>query len=115
MMGVNCLAFISECARFDRIAAETARYTASSGESPGVVLNAALGYDDGPFTATGYRETRLNLGIFDYETVVCTLTYEPWPLGATLFRGTPFAWTVPGRLQHQQSFVVDQHKNGILF
>ena len=116
MMGINGLMFVSECARFDRVAAETARFAVSDDRSPHEVLNTALGYTQSqPYSATAGLSTRLDMGVFSYQEVVCTLTYRPWPLGQTLFAGTPFAWKVPGGLTHTQAFVIDKHKNGILF
>jgi len=51
---VNVLSFVSECARFDRVADEVARIAATGDTRPDLLLQEALGYQEGrhgPFRA----------------------------------------------------------------
>jgi hypothetical protein len=114
--------FLSECARFDRVASEVARtaVTVPTGEIQGTLqsrLDTCMGYSAGSrFKATVAAPDHL-LGqvMFDHMRIKCTLTYRPWP--------APRSFSFPGigaelnltKLTHDQTLVIDHYLPAAFF
>ena len=78
---VNVLSFVSECARFDRVADEVARVAAANQRSPseaGQLLQESLGYQNGkrgPFSSQAKAQVEGVPGLHDLR-LAFTLSYR---------------------------------------
>lgn len=105
----NVLMFVSECARFDRVAGEIARSSVVNSATASADLSTSLGYKTGsPFGARVRNSNAVPLT--SHTKVTCILTYQPWP-----FNGFAFGGIKVGEWQHAQSFVIDVFQPGALF
>lgn len=117
VIAVNTLAFIGDCAAFDRIARNAVRVYATSptygvqaGQSQASILSAIEGEMDSAFERAEVTYEGMNGGLTRYTA---TLDYAPNLFGLGV-RDSVFGVALP-HLRHSVSLVVDTYKPGIFF
>jgi hypothetical protein len=123
---VNAMLFMSECARFDRVAAEATRSAVNTptGKIDGVLtrqLNTGMGYD--VKNPLGFRVSARHRDLYgqvfaDHMEITCRLEWTPWPSPRTVSfpaLGGGAQVTLPTNLVREKSLVIDHFLPAAIF
>ncbi|MGN0035445.1 MAG: hypothetical protein ACI364_06930 [Coriobacteriales bacterium] len=123
---VDCMVFLGDCARFDRVCCEAVRVHAASPDSSSYGTSSTLDAIRSSIEESMGRSERLACAVscdgavaaaaggstlsFVPQPVVytCTLEFTPWPLGSGAFGVSPHA------LSHEKRCVVDPYRPGVV-
>ena len=115
-IAVNALLFMSECAKFDRVARNAVRVCATSPAYEQGLAQSTAAIDaiiDAEMGEGAECSVAVRGGGAGFATFTATMAYEPSLFGASL-RGSVFGVALP-RLTHETSITVDAYKPGMLF
>jgi Flp pilus assembly protein TadG len=126
---VDCMVYLGDCSRFDRVACEAVKLHAASPDAAEYGGEAVIGAIQSDLEGAMHGSDRLSFSVTcdgptppsqttavsdvvsfvpQPRTYTCTLQYTPWPLVSGAFGVSPYV------LRHTKACVVDPYRPGVV-